>query len=115
MMVEYKKKILPAALIAAPVTFLCLIGSRASADPLDDIFHPSDADGALPMERILDHARGSVPGTFSEIEFETEHGKLLYEVEILTSDSKQVEIEYDARTGAELSREIKNHKAKKED
>jgi uncharacterized membrane protein YkoI len=85
------------------------------ADPLDELFYPADANGVLPIERILDQARASVPGTILEVELEHEHGRLIYEVLVLTSDNKKVEIEYDARTGAEISREVKSGKSKKED
>jgi uncharacterized membrane protein YkoI len=96
-------------------TSLCLAAGASSADPLDDLFYPADANGVLPIERILDQARASVDGAVTEIELEHEHGKLIYEVEILTTDGRNVEIEYDARTGAELAREVKSRKRKKED
>jgi uncharacterized membrane protein YkoI len=95
---------------AAAATLLVFAASAVSADPLDDIFYPADANGVLPMERILGQARASVAGTVKEIELEQEHGKLVYEVEIATPDNRMVEIEYDARTGAELSREVKKKK-----
>jgi uncharacterized membrane protein YkoI len=87
----------------------------AAADPLDELFYPTDSNGVLPIERILDQARASVPGTILEVELEHEHGRLIYEVLVLTSDNKKVEIEYDARTGAEISREVKRGKSKKKD
>jgi len=99
---------------AAAATLIFLVAGPVSADPLDDLFYPADANGILPMERILDQARASVAGTVTEIEFEQEHGKAVYEVEIATPDNRMVEIKYDARTGAELSREVKK-KSKKGD
>jgi uncharacterized membrane protein YkoI len=108
-------KNLKAVFAAVPVALLCLAASPAFAGPLEDILYPADANGVLPMERILDQARAAVVGTITEIELEREHGKWIYEVEILTSDNKKVEIEYDARTGAELSREVKKKGSKKED
>jgi hypothetical protein len=69
----------------------------------------------LPIERILDQARASVAGAVTEPELEHEHGKLIYEVEIVNSDGRKVGIEYDARTGAELTREVKSRKSKRED
>jgi uncharacterized membrane protein YkoI len=87
----------------------------ASAGPLEDVFYPADSNGVLPIERILDQARASVAGTITEVELEQEHGKLIYEVLILTPDNRKVEIEFDARTGAELSREVKKNRPKKED
>lgn len=100
---------------SAAFALFSIAAAPVSADPLDDLFYPPDANGVLPIERILDQARSSTPGTITEVELELEHGKLIYEVEILTSDNERVEIEYDAKTGAELTREIKKHKAKKVD
>jgi uncharacterized membrane protein YkoI len=98
----------------AIVSGLCVTADAASADPLDELFYPADSNGLLPMERILDQARGSVAGTIMEIELEREHGRLIYEVVILTPDRHEIEIEYDARTGGELSREVRK-RGKKED
>jgi uncharacterized membrane protein YkoI len=94
---------------------LALAAGPVSADPLADIFYPADANGVLPMERILDQARAAIAGTIKEIELEQEHGRLIYEVDILTPDNRKVEIEYDARTGAEISREVKKYKREKEE
>lgn len=96
---------------AAPAALLCL-ATPASAGPLDDILYPADAHGILPMERILDEARDAVAGIVMEIELEKEHGRLIYEVEIVTPDEREVEIEYDARTGEELSRKVKKYRPK---
>jgi uncharacterized membrane protein YkoI len=102
--------LLPASLVVFGVA-----GSPVVADPLDDILFPADANGVLPIERILHQARASIAGTILEIELEKEHGRLVYEVLVLTPDNKKVEIEYDARTGMELSRKVKNKRSKKED
>ncbi len=99
----------------ASIAFLSLAAISTNAGPLEDIFYPADANGILPIERILDQARAAVAGTITEIELEREHGRLIYEVQILTADNRKVEIEFDARTGAELSREFKRNKAKIED
>ncbi len=106
-------KILRLLLTAAPLALVGVAGP-AAAGPLEDIFYPPDASGVVPMERVLNQARASVAGTVKEIELEQEHGRLIYEVEILTPDHRKVEIEYDARTGAELSREVKKYKPEKE-
>jgi uncharacterized membrane protein YkoI len=100
---------------AGSIALLNLVASVAFAGPLEDVFYPADANGVLPIERILDLARASVAGTITEVELEHEHGRLIYEVLIVTPDNRKVEIEFDARTGAELSREVKKNKPKKED
>ncbi len=107
-------KRMKAAIVFAPLAYFVLSAPCVIAGPLEDIFYPADASGVLPMERVLDQARGAVAGTIKEIELEHENGRLIYEVTILTTDNRKVEIEYDARTGAELSREVKK-RAKKED
>lgn len=94
---------------------LMVASSQIAADPLDDIFNPPDSNGVLPIERILDQTRTSVAGVILEVELEREHGRLIYEVLVLTPDNRKVEIEYDARTGAELSREVVKRKSKRED
>jgi uncharacterized membrane protein YkoI len=99
----------------AIAVILGISGGLADAGPLEDVFYPADSNGVLPIERILDQARASVAGTITEVELEQEHGKLIYEVLILTPDNRKVEIEFDARTGAELSREVKKNRSKKED
>lgn len=97
---------------ATPLVLAAFAAVPTYADPLDDLFYPADSNGLLPIERMIEQTRASVPGTILEVELEHEHGKLVYEVEVLTADNKKVEIEYDARTGAELSREIKKGKAR---
>jgi uncharacterized membrane protein YkoI len=97
--------------IVSVIAGVFMLGAtQVSAGPLEYIFNPPDANGILPIERILDQARASVAGTILEVELEREHGRLVYEVVILTSDNRKVEIEYDAKTGAELAREIKRNK-----
>ena len=106
---------LRAAFGGAAIALLCLSAIPVCAGPLEDIFSPAGAKGVLPIERILDQARASVPGTVIEIELEHERGRLIYEVVIVTADNKKIEIEYDARTGAELSRKVKRNRRGKED
>jgi uncharacterized membrane protein YkoI len=108
-----KMKTARANFAAASAIAIGLAASPVSADPLDDILYPADANGILPAERILDQARHSVAGTILEIELEQEHGRLIYEVLILTADNRMVEIEYDAKTGSELTREFKKSKPKR--
>jgi uncharacterized membrane protein YkoI len=106
---------LRAAFCSAAIVLLGLSASPVCAGPLEDLFSPADTNGVLPIERILEQARASVAGTVTEIELERERGRLIYEVTIVTADNKKIEIEFDARTGAELSRKVKSGRRKKED
>lgn len=49
----------------------------------------------VPLERIVTDARRRHPGHILEIELDGDE----YEIELLTDDGVQVELEYDARTG----------------
>jgi uncharacterized membrane protein YkoI len=106
---------LRAALFGAAIALVGLSASPVSAGPLEDLFSPADANGVLPIERILELARASIAGTVTEIELEHERGRPIYEVTIMTADNKKIEIEFDARTGAEVSRKVKWNRRKKED
>jgi uncharacterized membrane protein YkoI len=97
-------------LATAPVMLLCMGLQPVSAGPLEDIFYPVDANGVVPIERVINEARSSFPGTITEVELEQERGRPIYEVEIAGADSREIEVKYDARTGEELSREIKKKK-----
>lgn len=98
------------SIAAASFALLALAARPASAGPLEDLFAPADSSGVIPIERILDQARATVPGRIIEVELERERGRLIYEVLVLTPDSKKVEIEFDAETGAEVSRTVKRNK-----
>lgn len=100
-------------LAVAPVMILGMGPQPASAGPLEDIFYPADANGVIPIERVIDEARFSYPGTITEVELEQEHGRPVYEVEIAGADHREIEVKYDARTGQELSHEIKKKKPEK--
>jgi uncharacterized membrane protein YkoI len=102
-------------LAAAPLMILGVGPWPASAGPLEDIFYPPDANGVVPIERVLNEARSSFPGTITEVELEQEHGRPIYEVEIAGPDHREIEVKYDARTGQELSREVKKKKPEKKD
>jgi uncharacterized membrane protein YkoI len=84
----------------------------AFAGLLDEIFSPGQLDGVLPIERILDQARASVPGKVFDIGLERDRGRLVYEVLVIGPDNRKIELKYDAKTGAELSREVKRSKRK---
>jgi uncharacterized membrane protein YkoI len=54
----------------------------------------------LPLARILAIAQEKVPGDVIEVELESEHGALVYEIKVLTQSGRVREIEIDARNGA---------------
>ena len=56
----------------------------------------------LPLAKILTIAQEKVPGDVIEVELETEHGVLLYEIKVLTQSGRVREVKIDARTGSVL-------------
>jgi uncharacterized membrane protein YkoI len=60
---------------------------------------------ALSLAQILRLARREVPGEVLDVELEREHGRLVYEIEILTPAGRVRQLILDARTGALLQRE----------
>ncbi len=57
---------------------------------------------ALPLAEILPLALRAVPGEILEIELEREHGRLVYEIELLARNGRVRKVILDARTGAVL-------------
>lgn len=55
--------------------------------------------GRLPLARILDIAQSEVPGEVIEVELDEDDGVEVYEIAILTSSGRKIEMEIDARTG----------------
>lgn len=86
-----------------------LMASPALADDHDDHIRAYQAlrDGAvLPLAAILEIVERDFPGRVIEIEFEDEDdGVYRYELELVTADGRLFELEFEAVTGALLSRE----------
>lgn len=62
----------------------------------------------LPLATILEHAKREYPGRVIEVDLDREHGRYLYEIEILLSDGRVIELTYDGKTGALLETEIED-------
>ena len=62
-----------------------------------------EAGEILSLENILADIRPSYPGRILEVDLEREHGRMVYELEILGPDSVVREIYVDAHSGEILS------------
>ncbi len=62
----------------------------------------------LALEVVLQKVREIQAGKVLEVELETEKGKKLYEIELLSTDGIVFELKFDARTGKHLSTEKEN-------
>jgi len=56
----------------------------------------------LPLTEILKHANKDYPGQLIEAELDDEHGKIVYELVIISAAGQVHKLYYDARTGALL-------------
>jgi len=64
-----------------------------------------DSGDIMPLENVLVLARKVEQGKIIEVELESEHGKTVYEIELLTTDGRVLELKFDARTGQHISTE----------
>ncbi len=56
----------------------------------------------LDTTAAIETALKEVPGTVHKTELERENGRMIYEIEIVTADGQEMEVEIDAETGAIL-------------
>lgn len=88
--------------LAAIATTAMADQGRGRSGDHDDALAAVEARQALPLTRIFQIARTAVPGEIIEVELEREDGRLIYEVDILTSTGRLRQVELDARTGEVL-------------
>lgn len=74
-------------------------------DDHDEAKRLFDSGDILALEIVLQKVREIQAGKILEVELETEHGKKVYEIELLTPDGRVLELLFDARTGEHLSTE----------
>ena len=69
-----------------------------------------DAGRALPLQQVIDRARGLRPGRLIDAElYRSGDQRYLYEVYILDAAGDVWELEYDAATGALIEHELEDH------
>lgn len=62
------------------------------------------AGDILPLETILHKLQQTHPGKVLEVELETKHKKVVYEIELLDAQGKVWELKVDARSGEIIKR-----------
>jgi len=75
---------------------------RADAD-YDRAIVLKEAGDILPLQKVLEKVHKLYQGKILEVELETEHGQLVYEIELLIANGLVVELLFDAKTGKHLS------------
>ena len=94
-------QLLSALLLAAG---LCTLSTPASAgkDDHDEARRLLQRGEIQPISRILQAVQLRVPGDVIEVELEREHGKWEYQVDVLATDGRLLEVTLDARTAVVL-------------
>jgi uncharacterized membrane protein YkoI len=98
-------------IVIAVAALLCLnaghAGESARRAGDHEIARSAVARGELlPLSKILEIAQRDYPGKMLEVELEREHGRYVYEIEILLPDGRVIELTYDGKTGELLETEI---------
>lgn len=62
----------------------------------------------LPLQQILDLLGREQVGRVLEVELESEHGRYIYEIELLGEDGRVLEYEIDAASGEIISRKLED-------
>lgn len=100
------------AFILATVTVLALafatIAAYADDDDHERALEAVQSGELLPLSRILISLRETMPGDVLEVDLEREHGRWIYEIEVLLSDGRVVDLKIDGQSG-EVLREDDDH------
>lgn len=91
----------PALLLSLGLAALLAVTPASSRDLDQDEALRLRREGLiLPLERLLEQALQRYPGArLLEAELEQEHGRYIYEIELLTADGVARELELDAADG----------------
>ena len=94
------------AALALPTDALARQGrGRGRGGDHDEAREAVERGEALPLSEILAIVRRVEPGEVIEVELERDHGRLEYEIEVLTPRGRVRKVTLDARTGAILENE----------
>ena len=84
---------------------LALTGMVTADDDHEQARRLREAGDILPLETILQRAQAHHPGRVLEVELESEHGRHVYEIEILDAQGVVQELYFDAHSGELLKTE----------
>ena len=95
----------PLALTSLLASALLALPAVGRDDDHDRAREALKAGQVMPLRTVLERLEREHPGQVLDIEFEEEHGRLVYEVKLLQSDGRLVKLELDARTATVLRRQ----------
>ncbi|MCW8884366.1 MAG: PepSY domain-containing protein [Motiliproteus sp.] len=89
------------------LVFMGWLSSTANASPLDqdDVVPMVEQGKVLPLEQILQTHRSRLKGRLIDLELEHEHGRLVYELEVIDDRGVVREFLIDAKTNEWLGEE----------
>lgn len=91
------------------VILALLLAAPALADDDHDRAREALARGEImPLSRILAVVEREVGGRVIEIDFDRDDGRYVYDIEVVSSDGRLVELKIDAATGAVLERDYED-------
>ncbi|GKS59398.1 hypothetical protein YTPLAS18_29250 [Nitrospira sp.] len=93
-------------LISAPVAYSDQKGKKGKEHHVSELAK----DAKVTIEQAIKTATDKMSGTVVEAELEKEHGKTVWEVEILGSDGSVTEVHIDAADGSVIDMEKKGDK-----
>lgn len=67
-----------------------------------------EAGRVLPLEELLARHRKRIPGRLLDLEVENEHGRIVYELEMVDEAGRVQEIYLDAQSGEWLGEELED-------
>ncbi len=79
-----------------------LLPGAAAASDRDDHEHARralEAGEILPLRALLERVREDYPGEVIEVELEREHGRWVYELELVRAGGRMLKLKLDARDG----------------
>ena len=96
--------------LATGISLLCASVGAFAGTRLDQeqARHLVESGEILPLARILQLQRAHLQGRLLDLELEREHGRLVYELELLGSDGVVRELEIDASSGALIRQEVED-------
>ncbi len=87
------------------VALLSTVNVILASGDQDDVLRLKREGKILPLETILKKVKVLQTGKILEVELEQEHGRYIYEIEILTEEGAVWEFKYDAQSAKLLESE----------
>jgi uncharacterized membrane protein YkoI len=89
--------------IALLALLLLPLAAQAGLDDHERARRALQAGEVLPLRTILEKANAQFPGDLIEAELEDEHGRMVYELKLISPEGKIMKLHYDARDGSLIS------------